>query len=627
MWFISQREGIPPLSAHTPPRLPFEMRTRRAGPVTPPAGGAGAPPPRAPASASNPRARKKPAASSSDARAAAAAPPATTRRGARGASASAKGYYQVIDGVRYDRRVLDDCRESVNDDGVIDLDEARRIVADVTDGPRRRQKRGVVSSVTDCELDTLRYAHEHFEWTPEADAWVYGELMGEFDRGGERDEKRASEEGKARKGKNAAADGNAQTRAEDEIHRDDEEEEEEEEEDDARALGVDAIEASSSSSSSEKSDSDSDSDSDSNSDSNSDASASDPETFGVGNPSKKTTLPKLPDWDALDDYNASLFAKMIECAALETRLDESPTAADAEFASPSRVAAARRRATRFLAVDMALASEANGGAAAAAARSSSARGGSGVVASDRGGAGDSLFGGHDVGGDLVERAPAPTTGFGGAGGDRSSMFLRALPSEKRSERRAKPSERERKQKPKKSDPDAQGGVSSLRDLAATGAGLFVAPLDPRRMAREARKLDGGARTAGSRWFHLPKAEYTPELRRDLRLLKLRGAYDPKRFYKTDDTTKLPTHFQVGTVVESAADFYGARMTKRERKRSLAEELLADADVKAVRKKRFAKIQEQKAHTMGRKNKRKLGGRRAGGGGGGHGQKSTKRIKR
>jgi hypothetical protein len=31
---------------------------------------------------------------------------------------------------------------------------------------------------------------------------------------------------------------------------------------------------------------------------------------------------------------------------------------------------------------------------------------------------------------------------------------------------------------------------------------------------------------------MPAVEYTPELRRDMRLLKLRGAYDPKRFYKT-----------------------------------------------------------------------------------------------
>lgn len=40
-------------------------------------------------------------------------------------------------------------------------------------------------------------------------------------------------------------------------------------------------------------------------------------------------------------------------------------------------------------------------------------------------------------------------------------------------------------------------------------------------------------------------EITPDLKRDLRLLKLRGAFDPKRFYKTNDTSKLPTHFAVG----------------------------------------------------------------------------------
>ena len=83
--------------------------------------------------------------------------------------------------MRMDRKVLDDCRESVNDDGVIDLDEARRIVADVLDGPRRVQRRGVESAVTDVELDTLRYAHEHFRWTEEADEWVYGELMAQFE--------------------------------------------------------------------------------------------------------------------------------------------------------------------------------------------------------------------------------------------------------------------------------------------------------------------------------------------------------------------------------------------------------------------------------------------------------------
>lgn len=49
---------------------------------------------------------------------------------------------------------------------------------------------------------------------------------------------------------------------------------------------------------------------------------------------------------------------------------------------------------------------------------------------------------------------------------------------------------------------------------------------------------------------------TDETKRDLKLLRLRGTFDPKRFYKSSDHKKgLPKFFQVGTVVESSADFY------------------------------------------------------------------------
>jgi hypothetical protein len=91
-------------------------------------------------------------------------------------------------------------------------------------------------------------------------------------------------------------------------------------------------------------------------------------------------------------------------------------------------------------------------------------------------------------------------------------------------------------------------------------------------------------------------------------LKLRGAYDPKRFYKTDDTSKLPKHFQVGTVVEGAQDFFSARMTKKERKRTFAEEIASSAEITHARKKRFKKVQDAHANTLGRKHKRQLGGR-------------------
>ncbi len=57
------------------------------------------------------------------------------------------------------------------------------------------------------------------------------------------------------------------------------------------------------------------------------------------------------------------------------------------------------------------------------------------------------------------------------------------------------------------------------------------------------------------WFDLPATQITDEVKRDLRLLHLRAALDPKRFYKGFDQSKFPKYFQLGTVVEGAADFY------------------------------------------------------------------------
>jgi hypothetical protein len=48
---------------------------------------------------------------------------------------------------------------------------------------------------------------------------------------------------------------------------------------------------------------------------------------------------------------------------------------------------------------------------------------------------------------------------------------------------------------------------------------------------------------------------TLQVKRDLRMLRLRGAFDPKRFYKSADATKFPKYFHMGTVVEGPTDFY------------------------------------------------------------------------
>ena len=52
------------------------------------------------------------------------------------------------------------------------------------------------------------------------------------------------------------------------------------------------------------------------------------------------------------------------------------------------------------------------------------------------------------------------------------------------------------------------------------------------------------RSSGKDWFDLPATTITPELKNDLRILKMRGALDPSRHYKKNDTKELPKYFQV-----------------------------------------------------------------------------------
>ncbi|KAL6761813.1 Fcf2 pre-rRNA processing-domain-containing protein [Haematococcus lacustris] len=102
----------------------------------------------------------------------------------------------------------------------------------------------------------------------------------------------------------------------------------------------------------------------------------------------------------------------------------------------------------------------------------------------------------------------------------------------------------------------------------------------------------GLGTAGKAWFDLPAQKIDADTKRELRLLRLRGAFDTKRFYKSFDNTKFPKYFVKGTVVEGPADYYSGRLAAvQRRKATLTEQLLADAELTASRKKRFSRIQE------------------------------------
>jgi len=118
----------------------------------------------------------------------------------------------------------------------------------------------------------------------------------------------------------------------------------------------------------------------------------------------------------------------------------------------------------------------------------------------------------------------------------------------------------------------------------------------------AKKAPPSKKELSKEWFRLPTQEITDEVKADLRVLRLRAAFDTKRFYKKDDSTKFPTQFHVGRVVEHAADFYSSRLTKKQRKATMAEEVMHDEYLSAVRKKRFNKIQEEATYWSNKASK-------------------------
>lgn len=96
-------------------------------------------------------------------------------------------------------------------------------------------------------------------------------------------------------------------------------------------------------------------------------------------------------------------------------------------------------------------------------------------------------------------------------------------------------------------------------------------------------------TAGSKWFDLPIKELNPEDKLTIDAIRLRETLDPSKFYKKKATDNIGKHFQVGTVIEHPIDFYSGRATRKERKQTLVDELIADAEFKKNVKKRYSRL--------------------------------------
>ena len=84
------------------------------------------------------------------------------------------------------------------------------------------------------------------------------------------------------------------------------------------------------------------------------------------------------------------------------------------------------------------------------------------------------------------------------------------------------------------------------------------------------------------------------------MVQMRKVLDPKRFYKKNNSDTLPKYFQIGTIVDNAADFYTDRVAKKDRKQTMVDELLADAEFKKYQKRKYVEIIEDKVKKQGNK---------------------------
>lgn len=104
-------------------------------------------------------------------------------------------------------------------------------------------------------------------------------------------------------------------------------------------------------------------------------------------------------------------------------------------------------------------------------------------------------------------------------------------------------------------------------------GAPARPLDDRKLQRkEARKR---AKEQLEGWYGLRRQNLTPEVEKELKAIKLRANFDPKRFYKANDSKELPKYFAFATEVGGGMAPAGEAAPQRSRGRTFLDTVLRD----------------------------------------------------
>ncbi|CAI5728314.1 unnamed protein product [Peronospora farinosa] len=140
---------------------------------------------------------------------------------------------------------------------------------------------------------------------------------------------------------------------------------------------------------------------------------------------------------------------------------------------------------------------------------------------------------------------------------------------------------------------------ALEEAKVIAAGQKAVAHSERQRAESLHK-----KSAGRRWFNFESEEMTTDARRDFALLRMRNYLDPKKFYKSSDHSRaLPKHFQMGVVIEGAHEFHSARLTKKQRRKTFTDEIMADEAVVQYTHRVASNIQAARSN-QGRKKRRR-----------------------
>ena len=110
------------------------------------------------------------------------------------------------------------------------------------------------------------------------------------------------------------------------------------------------------------------------------------------------------------------------------------------------------------------------------------------------------------------------------------------------------------------------------------------------------------------WLGFRPTPTSEEVQADIALLRNRNYLDPKRFYKSSDgqSGKRRSIVQVGTVIEGAAEFYSSRLTKKEKRSNVTDEVLADTSLSGYVQNKSRSMQRQKTAESKKAKRRKTG---------------------